>query len=285
MSTIARLPGFRPDSRVVVLLYHSISDTTAHASASLEMFRLHLEWLKAHCEVVPFDQILDHNAMTNHEKPVVAITFDDGYTDNYFNAFPLLAEYGLPATFFVSTGLIDGWHPVTERFMRLQNAPEEDVTGLTWSQVEEMHSAGMAFGAHTVSHLNLGESEDAVVRGELTESKEKLEEHCGVPITMFAYPFGKPKHHYTSRTTALVREAGFQIAAIANDRGLRQTDGQLEIPRISVTGDDLETVEAKVQGRFDALGIWQERAPRWLSHAVSPDNSHRTEYSIRKSGL
>lgn len=282
---MARLPGFRADNRVVVLLYHSVSDTAAHASASRETFRQHLEWMKAHCQVVSFDQILGHNAMANHEKPVVAITFDDGYADNYLNAFPLLAEHGLPATFFVSTGLIDGWRSVTERFMRLQHAPEEDVTGLTWSQVEEMHAAGMTFGAHTVSHPNLGRLEDAVVRWELTESKEKLEEHCGVPITRFAYPFGKPKHHYTSRTTALVREAGFDIAAIVNDRGLRRSDGPLEIPRMSITSDDLATLEAKVRGKFDALGIWQERAPRWLSHVVSPDNSHRAEHSIRESGL
>jgi peptidoglycan/xylan/chitin deacetylase (PgdA/CDA1 family) len=282
-TAISQFSRLETDNRVVVLLYHSISDTAPHSSATPTMFRQHLEWLKTQCEVVPFRKILERTRVPSTNGPVVAITFDDGFADNYEHAWPALNHYGLPSTFFVCTGLIDGWRSITNRFMCLLDAPRDEVTGFTWNQAREMHESGTEFGVHTVSHANLSRLDDATARWELNESKETLEDQLGTAATLFAYPFGKPKHHFTSSTVGIVEEAGFELAAVVNDRGLRATEDPLAIPRISVNGDDLVTLQAKVSGQFDSLGIWQERAPRWLSHMVSPHNSHRDVESIQSA--
>src|SRR6267378_6815015 len=91
--------------RVLVLCYHSVHPLKSFRSASPELFEHHLHWLSGHCKVIPFSKIF--NALSEKpDWPSVAITFDDGYADNYEYAFPLLQKYGLVATFFLTVGLI-----------------------------------------------------------------------------------------------------------------------------------------------------------------------------------
>jgi len=78
----------------------------------IEVFRLQMRWLAAHCLVLPV-----HEAMAkfsgggSFSKPLVAVTFDDGYNDNYTLAAPVLEEYGLRGTFFVTSGFVAEGRP------------------------------------------------------------------------------------------------------------------------------------------------------------------------------
>src|SRR5687767_12557712 len=94
--------------RVVVLCYHSIHPSLPFRSATPEMFTEHLEWLREHCECVPFSRIPLARSRAGHGRPIVAVTFDDGYADNHEFALPLLLESGIPATFFVTSGFLQG---------------------------------------------------------------------------------------------------------------------------------------------------------------------------------
>jgi peptidoglycan/xylan/chitin deacetylase (PgdA/CDA1 family) len=67
------------------------------------MFEQHLDWIGRHYEFVSLDQIGDRLGST---RPTAAIAFDDGYSDVYHHAFPLLVKKGIPATVFVVTGLV-----------------------------------------------------------------------------------------------------------------------------------------------------------------------------------
>src|SRR5437870_3556674 len=96
-----------PARRVVVLCYHSIHPTKSFASATPVVFSQHLDWLAERCDVVPLAQIVRGGATEARARPAVVITFDDGYLDNYEYAFPILASRGLPATFFVTVGLLE----------------------------------------------------------------------------------------------------------------------------------------------------------------------------------
>ncbi len=271
-------PQTNSGSRVVVLLYHVIHPAYAYASATPTQFADHLAWLREHCDVVPLRDIPAHAAHPG-SRPAVAITFDDGFATDYEYALPELARHRLPATFFVTTGLVEQETEAVDRFARLLSAPRDQIKGLSWAQVGELRGAGMEIGAHTVTHPNLAILDRPTAAVELGHAKEQLEQHLGEEVTSFAYPFGKPKHNVTKETVELTRRAGFDMAVTVNFRGVRPTDPPLRIPRFSVVGDSVDTLQAKVEGRMDLLGMWQERAPRWLSHAVSPGHSHRSEGS------
>ncbi len=63
-------------------------------------------FLQTHFNVVPLASLLNGPPVSGFSKPLCVITFDDGWADNYSNAFPILQQYGLPATIFLATGMI-----------------------------------------------------------------------------------------------------------------------------------------------------------------------------------
>lgn len=77
-------------------------------SASEAQFRAQVGLVKRHFDPIRFADVIDafENGTKLPRRPVI-ISFDDGYDDNYTNAFPVLRELGVPAMFFVSTGHID----------------------------------------------------------------------------------------------------------------------------------------------------------------------------------
>ncbi len=103
----------------------------------------------------------------------VALTFDDGYEDNYTTMFPILKEHGAKATVFLITDLLD-----TDGY-------------LTTEQVKEMAASGyVRFGSHTVSHYELASQSDETVEYQLSKSKEIIESITGMPCNSMAYPAG-----------------------------------------------------------------------------------------------
>jgi peptidoglycan/xylan/chitin deacetylase (PgdA/CDA1 family) len=276
-SALASIPSFsnHANRRVFVLCYHSIHPVNQHASATPELFDDHVRWLTMHCDVVPFGDVLEHVRRGGGNKPTVAITFDDGYTDNYTEALPILLRYRVPATFFVTTGLIDGDPRVIGRLQRLWDAAPHEISGLSWDQILEMREAGMEIGAHTRSHPNLEHiSEDAGME-ELSVSKQVLEDRLGQRVTALAYPFGVPRRHFSHRTIKLASSCGYERAAAVLYRRVRITDHALAIPRLAVTGDSIEMLRAKALGKLDFVGLWQEHAPQWATRMISSEGANR----------
>ena len=275
-------PGFQCDSRVAVLAYHSIHPAQERASTTPEAFKSHVRWLTENCTVIPLAEVRDKAHAKDVGRPSVAITFDDGFADNYDHALPILLDHGLPATFFITTGLVNGDERVAERFSRLLRMDLADVEGLSWSQVREIQAEGMAIGAHTVTHPNLVALEPAAAKREIEVSKLELEDRLGVAVEVFAYPFGKPKHHFTDTTIRLVQDSGFSNAVAVHHRAVSSEDRRYCIPRFAVANDGISLLARKVRGEKDGLGVWQQTAPRWLSHFVSPSHSFRGETSLMK---
>lgn len=96
-------------NRAVVLMYHRIIDDALllnpHVvSASVEAFEQQMQYLSKHYHVVSAEEFAK---MTTIPPKTVVITFDDGYADNYTNAFPILKKYALPAIIFLTTGNMD----------------------------------------------------------------------------------------------------------------------------------------------------------------------------------
>lgn len=64
-------------------------------------FDMHLRYLLAHYDVVPLEDLI-----SRQQGDACAITFDDGWRDNYVTAFPILRAHGVPATIFLATNLV-----------------------------------------------------------------------------------------------------------------------------------------------------------------------------------
>src|SRR5262249_48692534 len=132
----------------------------------------------------------------------LAITFDDGYRDNYDYAAPILREYNLPATFFVTTEFIgSNVVPWWDRELEIERP------WMTWKHVRSLRRDGFEIGSHTRSHAELTSLSSDEARLEILGSCQDLEQQLSSPVTAFAFPYGREKqiadHHRT-----IAREAG-----------------------------------------------------------------------------
>lgn len=123
-------------------------------------------------------------------KPIV-LTFDDGYEDNYTNAYPILKKYGFKGTIFVISSFLG-----------------KNKNYITWDQAREMDADGINIESHTVDHKSMTDLTDDELREELVASKKKIEEELGHPIGYMAYPTGT----YNLHIAQLVKEAGYKAA-------------------------------------------------------------------------
>jgi peptidoglycan/xylan/chitin deacetylase (PgdA/CDA1 family) len=270
ISALDLLPARVADGpRAVVLCYHSVHPRL-HNSTRPEIFRRHLGWLKDHCTVVRFESVFE--AVTPGRapsgRPVVAITFDDGYADNFDYAFAVLAEFGLTATFFVTVGLVEGDRAVITRMQTERRV--RDLRGMNWEQIRELHEAGFGIGSHTYAHRNLATLARPETVADLQRAKTVLEERLESENRVFAYPYGIPGRHFTRETVEAVRAAGYAAAAAIRFRAVKPTDDPLVTPRFFARDDDVAMLEKKVRGSWDKIGAVQDRLPPFLEPYAHP---------------
>ena len=153
--------------------------------------------------MVPLSRIFELLKSKSPPPPrTVAITFDDCYRDN-LSAARVLAEFGLPACFFVPTGFV-GTDTVFEWDKGLARMPN-----LTWDDVREIANMGFEVGSHSVNHVNMAAIPVEQARCELVESRKTLEDKLGRRVRWFAYPFGG-KNNFSPDRLPLVYEAGYE---------------------------------------------------------------------------
>jgi peptidoglycan/xylan/chitin deacetylase (PgdA/CDA1 family) len=179
-------------------MYHYISVPPENSdkyrvdlSVAPENFRQQMAYLAENgFSTITFEDL--SRAITNHQvlpdKPVI-ITIDDGYRDNYENAFPIMREYGITATLFLLTDPIDQGNP----------------NYMTWTMIEEMAAAGIRFGPHTKTHPDLrGLSREKLI-WQILGSRETVAAHVGYMPLYFTYPSGR----YDENTIAILQELDF----------------------------------------------------------------------------
>lgn len=99
------------EPRLLILIYHRVlpvPDPLFPREMSAAVFRWQMEIVRSHAKPVSLAHGLRGLADRSLPTRAVAVTFDDGYADNATVAAPILAEAGVPATFFVATGFLDG---------------------------------------------------------------------------------------------------------------------------------------------------------------------------------
>ncbi len=192
---------------VPILMYHSIdyNDKSSKLSVSPENFAKQMEFLyKNRYNVVSLEKAVSY--IKNKERPprkTVAITFDDGFQNNYQYVYPLLKRYKMPATLFVIVNRIG------------------DPGFVTWDEVKEMSDSGIVtIGSHTRTHFWLLGSDEHFLKNEVEESKKILEEKLGRKVNSFCYPMGA----FDAKSKKAVEAAGYMCAVSTNPKNSAPDD-------------------------------------------------------------
>jgi GT2 family glycosyltransferase/peptidoglycan/xylan/chitin deacetylase (PgdA/CDA1 family) len=225
----------------VVLMYHALGRPEEEASRYVlpaRRFRRQLRWLRLlRYPIISLDEYArSRGAGTLPAARAVVITFDDGYADSVDLGLPLLRKTDVPAIVFVVSGSVDDANRWTAA------PPLGGRRLLTWEQLGDLHEAGFAVGAHTVSHPRLTDLDDAEVERELGDSRAELESRLGAPVVHFAYPYGKssPQAERLAREAGYVTACGVQPGANGGAVALHnlrrvEVEGTWSLPRFALT--------------------------------------------------
>ena len=254
--------------RAVVLVYHRLAETQEDPYGQAvrpETFARHLELLAREHPVVPLRDLVERR----YKDGAVAITFDDGYADN------LSIAANLPVTIFVTVEPLGGsrfwWDEIagiesglrTKLHARLKGLPGRERRGrlatldwkddsdrgrpMTLDELRDLASRpGVEIGAHTLSHPSLALLPAVEQERELAGARARLEELLGRPVTLLAYPFGKPGD-VSEETEGLARRAGYRAAFTTVPRRLVPSSPPFALPRLTVHEWPAEALAQRVR--------------------------------------
>jgi peptidoglycan/xylan/chitin deacetylase (PgdA/CDA1 family) len=163
--------------------------------------------------------------------PDSRLTFDDGNVSDVSIVLPALLERGLTASFFIPAGRIGA-----EGFLSARN-------------LVELHTEGMQVGSHGMRHRSWRRLDDAVLREEAFEAKDRIEQVLGSPVTSLAFPFGA----YDRRGIRAAKACGFQRAYTC-DPGPANPRAWLQ-PRTSIGVSDSPQTVKKMLERPDSVRL------------------------------
>lgn len=165
--------------------------------------------IKRGCIFYTASELIDiYRENNKFPKNGIAVTFDDGWKDNFTNAFPVLKRLGIKATMFIVPSCIG---EVSSKAMAEGETEREHVS---LENILEMSAAGIEFGSHTVNHLLLDRIPQSEVEFEVFESKRQIEDIVQQPCRTFAYPAG----YYDEASKQAIEKAGY-IAAFSTTYG------------------------------------------------------------------
>jgi len=219
-------------------VYHEVTDiieqgqkirhTNPAYVISISRFREQMQYLHNNgYRTLSLNELL--NGTSHHQQKSVIITFDDGWENNYTEAFPILREEGLTATIFVVTGFMG-----TQRY-------------LSWEQLREMYEGGISIQSHTANHRPLTELEPSEMRDELERSKNEIEDHLGTEVEFLSAPHGM----INEKVISIARSAGYK-AICTMEPGFGHSLGKPAIlHRINISdGRKLSSFEKICKGHY-----------------------------------
>jgi peptidoglycan/xylan/chitin deacetylase (PgdA/CDA1 family) len=218
-----------------ILMYHSLSanvdvKTIRHGIYQMDesSFKEQMSFLVKNKNHI-FAPLNEWNANSKN----LVITFDDGYLDTLLIAAPILTEYKIPFSAFISPGLIESNN---KEYMCKQDL------------IELSKMDGCIIGAHGYSHCQLTKCNDKRLKSELINSRHWLEDALSIPVDTMSYPHGM----VDQRVRDAVYEADYKIAVSSHPGGNSKNKDPLFLNRTDIWSiDNLKTFDQKVNGYWD----------------------------------
>lgn len=273
--------------RVLVLVYHDVVGDISECNSShynynttidQNRFCEQMEYISRHYTPITLSDFIawKRNGKQLPPNPVL-VTFDDGHTNLYRYAVPILNKFDIKAVFFVKSGCMgtveqnyceqylsysstykDGQKDYgvfrKSPFMKQVKMIEERAGYNRYDIVNELKYAhcteeeclsllkmGHSIQSHTVHHYILSSLKDVDVKFELQDSREKLEQLFHKSVNCLAYPFGDPNYDFGSREKKIAEEVGY-IFAFSGERedvnGVSRDDDDFSISRFGDVNHD-----------------------------------------------
>lgn len=210
------------DIGVPILYYHSVlpdAEVTTPNEVTISPEKLREELMLVKELGYTTLTMSEFTAYINDNKPIpeksILITFDDGYTDNYAHAFPILKELNMKATIFMIASQVDSGYYMSA------------------AQLREMSDYGIDIESHTDNHVYLDTLSYDQQLKELKDSKEKLEKILGKEVTSIAYPYG----NYNEDTKKAAIAAGYTFGFTTNKGLAKRINNKVELNRIYVSSN------------------------------------------------
>ena len=231
------------NDHLTILLYHGVTNSSPHPIRNYSgkhinnnLFEKQIKFISENYNILSMDEVASHIKQgTVWPKDSVAVTFDDGFEDNFQKAAPLLLELGIPFCIFVVTDFINfGKKGYMDKSMLIDLARHPLVT----------------IGSHTKSHPRLVECSHERVREELHGSKKYLEDLLSTEIKFFSYPHGS----FNEKIKNQVIDAGYKLGFTSRFDVHTSCHDKYLINRNEIWGqDNLQTFTMKINGSYDWL--------------------------------
>jgi len=233
------------DFAVRILMYHSVggkpSDHRLAVRVPVERFEAQLKELRGLGYVTVTVSEAIAGGLDTEPDRAVALTFDDGYKDNFTTAAPLLRSMGMKATFFITTAHICG----KARQKWADGSPREY---MGWEDVKALAGMGFEIGSHMIDHVDLTSLSDTDLKAQLELSRQDIARNLGKAPDVMSYPYGK----LDERVIAMAGKAGYK-AACSSFAGLNcAATNPCILRRTEIDGyDTINDFRSKLAGLYD----------------------------------
>jgi peptidoglycan/xylan/chitin deacetylase (PgdA/CDA1 family) len=221
-----------------ILTYHRIEDDPRDPFAVPPLFfRAQMSMVSTTGRVTTLAKALEQLDLRDSSSPRVALTFDDGTRDFLVGALPVLQEFDLPATLYVSPLRVG-----TEGF-------------LGWEELKQVQDAGVTVESHGLDHRSLGGLGREELWRQVDESKRMLEDRLSHAVTSIAYPYGTYRD-FNAAVKESVRRSGYKNACSSvNGLNLPGSD-RFELRRTKIEQGDQPIFSWILSGCLDAWAIF-----------------------------
>ncbi|MGH9643097.1 MAG: polysaccharide deacetylase family protein [Terriglobales bacterium] len=231
------------EPRIVFVMYHELELAGRALCQSepgysryilpLADFRSQMGWIKQS----GFHGVNVSQALAFSTEPSVCITFDDGCETDLIAAGPVLRDLGFNATFYMTAGRLGAPGYLSEH------------------QLRELDAHGFEIGCHSMTHAYLSDLEDAGLKREIVDAKDRIEQVVAHKIEHFSCPGGR----YNDRALETARRAGFKSVVNSEFHTNTRHTSRYHLGRVAMLRDlAMGEFSDICQGR----GLWKKR----LSH-------------------
>jgi len=275
---LQKLRGNRCQNGFGILMYHRCTEeipgvATPTINVTPRQFRRQLVGLlKFGFECWSLSKLIEAQRESKTVPPnVFAITFDDGYENNFLSAWPILRELKLPATIFLATKYLDSDQPFP--FDDWKATGSSRVPAAAWrpistSQCKEMLDGGLIeLGAHTHSHQKfLGRCHE--FRADMRSCLDVLRDRFGIERPAFAFPYGGASQELADAA----KQFGVVCSLTTRSRRVYPGDDEYQWGRFWAADEDTPAVlAAKLSGWYTTVATACKTAASWagLDRAAS----------------